>query len=268
MAVHPTAILTGDVQLGEGVEIGPFVVVRGPITIGAGTVVDERASVSGPAEIGRENRIGCGAVVGGDPQDLSYRGQHSFLTVGDRNTIREYVTVHRGWKEGSATIIGNDNLIMALAHVGHDCHLHDNCVIANGSLLAGHVTMYDRAFVSGQVVIHQFARLGRCSMIAGLSRVSRDVPPFMTGIGESCVLGLNVVGMRRAGIGSEARQALRKAFRLLYRSSLTMSEAVEQLLREPEGPEVRELAEFIRESRRGIARYRRLAGAEGVAEER
>lgn len=259
MAVHPTAILIGDVQLGEDVHIGPYVVIRGPIAIGKGTSVEERASVTGPAEIGCGNRICCGAVVGGDPQDISYQGATTNLKMGDRNTIREYATIHRGGSEGSTTTIGDDNLIMGLAHIGHDCHVHNQVVIANGSLLAGHVELFDRAFVSGQVVVHQFVRLGRCTMVAGLSRIARDVPPFMTAIGESCILGLNVVGMRRAGIGPEARQALGRAFRVLYRSTLTTSEAVEELARNPEAPEVAELTEFIRLSRRGIARYRRVS---------
>ncbi len=257
MAVHSTAILEGDVQLEEGVEVGPYVVIRGPVTIGPGTVVEERASITGPTEIGCENRICCGAVVGGDPQDLSYDGSMSYLQVGDRNTIREYATIHRGGKKGSRTIIGNDNLIMALSHVAHDCHIHNEIVLANGSLLAGHVVLFDRAIVSGQVVIHQFARIGRCAMASGLSRVSQDIPPFMTGIGDSCLLGLNVVGMRRAGVSSESRRAIQNAFRVLFRSTLTMQEALAELEGNPEAPEVAEITTFIRESTRGIAHYRR-----------
>jgi UDP-N-acetylglucosamine acyltransferase len=258
MAVHPTAIIMGDVQLAEDVEVGAYAVIRGPITIGKGTIIEERASVSGPAEIGCDNKIGCGAVVGGDPQDLSYHGQHSFLRVGNRNTIREYATIHRGWKEGSASIIGNDNMIMGLAHLGHDCIVHNQCVIANGSLLAGHVVLFDRAFVSGQVVIHQFARIGRCAMVGGLSRVTKDIPPFMTVVGESSILGLNVVGMRRAGITPQARMALRNAFRVIYRSPLLLNEALGELSRDPGAPEVMELVEFVRQSKRGICWYRRV----------
>jgi len=267
MAVHPTALLMGDVQIAEDVEIGPYVVIRGPVKIGRGTVIDERVSLTGPTEIGCENRICCGAVVGGDPQDRSYKGQNAFLKIGDRNVIREYATIHRGASEGSSTTIGNDNLIMGLVHLAHDCRVHNNVIVANGSLLAGHVELFDRAFISGQVVVHQFVRVGRCAMVAGLSRVARDVPPFMTAIGESSILGLNVVGMRRAGIDSEARLALRKAFRLIYRSSKSLDEALEELARNPEAPEVKELVEFIQESKRGIARYRRVSNLSAEGEE-
>jgi UDP-N-acetylglucosamine acyltransferase len=262
MAVHPTAILKGDVELADDVEIGPYTIINGPVKIGAGTIIEERVTLSGPTDMGRKNRVHCGALVGGDPQDLSYRGQPSLLTIGDGNTIREFATVHRGWKEG-ATTIGNNNMLMGLVHIGHDCRIHNNCVIANGSLLAGHVTLFDRAFVSGQVVVHQFSRIGRCAMVAGLTRISRDVPPFMTAIGESMLLGLNVVGLRRAGFSPEARDALRRAFRTLFRSALTTGEAVAELERTSTVPEVLELVEFIRQSRRGICRYRRLAPGQG-----
>ena len=265
MAIHPTAVLMGDVELGDDVEIGPFVVIRGPVKIGAGTIIQERASIKGTTVIGVKNWIGVGAVIGEDPQDLSYKGQSSQLEIGDRNTFREYVTVHRGASEGSATTVGNDNMIMGLSHVGHDCHIRNHIVIANCVVLAGHVELFDRVFISGLVGVHQFARLGRCCMVAGLSRVSKDVPPFMTALGESSILGLNAVGMRRAGIPTASRDALHRAFRVLYRSPLTVSEAVEELARNPEVPEVEELAEFVRQSKRGIAAYRRVSNISGDA---
>jgi UDP-N-acetylglucosamine acyltransferase len=266
MAVHPTAILTGDVQLAEDVEIGAFVVIRGPVKIGKGTVVEERASIQGPTEIGCFNRICCGAVVGGDPQDRSYRGQLSYLKVGDHNVIREYATIHRGSREGSSTIIGNNCLLMALSHIAHDCHLHDDVIVANCSLVAGHVEIFDKAIISGQVVIHQFTRIGRLGMAAGLTRITRDIPPFMIVYGESTVIGPNSVGMRRAGFSSEARLAVRRAFRLMYRSKHTTAEAVALLKAAPATPEVAELAEFVIASKRGVcSHYRILAQGKGKA---
>ena len=258
MAVHPTAILTGEVELAGDVDIGPFVVIRGPVTIGKGTVIEERASIVGPTRIGQGNRICCGAVVGGDPQDLSFvRTNTTHLEIGDHNTIREYATIHRGATDGSRTIVGSHNFFMALSHVGHDCCIHDHVIVANGSLLAGHVELFDRAIVSGQVAVHQFARIGRLGMVAGLSRVARDVPPFMIVLGESAVLGPNVVGLRRAGMSAETRRAIRSAFRTLYRSALPLSEAVEELAHRADTPEVIEIVDFIKASRRGICSHRR-----------
>ncbi len=258
MAVHPTAILTGDVQLAEDVEIGAFVVIRGPVKIGRGTVVEERASIQGPTEIGCNNRICCGAVVGGDPQDRSYRGQLSYLTMGDHNVVREYATIHRGSREGSSTIVGNHCLFMALSHIAHDCHIHDDVIVANCSLVAGHVELLDKAIISGQVVIHQFARVGRLGMAAGLTRVSRDIPPFMIAYGESTVIGPNSVGLRRAGFSSDARLAIRRAFRLMYRSKHTITEAIALMRAAPATPEVAELAEFAAASKRGLCTHHRF----------
>lgn len=259
MAVHPTAILTGEVDLAEDVEVGPFVVIRGPVRIGSGTVVEERATIIGHTEIGRDNRICCGALIGGDPQDLSYTGHATHLKIGDRNTLREYCTVHRGVAEGAATTIGDDNLFMGLTHIGHDCCIHNNVIISNNSLLAGHVELFDRAIVSGQVAVHQFTRVGRFGMAAGLSRVSRDIPPFMIVFGESAVLGPNVVGLRRASFSSDRRAAIQRAFRVLYRSRIPFSEAVAKLKEAPETDDVKELIEFIETSKRGICMHRRAA---------
>ncbi len=258
MAVHPTAILSGDVQLAEDVEIGPFAVIRGPVTIGTGTVIEERATIQGSTEIGCHNRICCGAVVGGDPQDRSYRGQRSYLKIGDHNVIREYATIHRGSRDESCTIVGNHNLFMALSHIAHDCRIHDNVIIANGSLVAGHVEIFDNAIISGQVAIHQFARVGRLGMAAGLSRITRDIPPFMIVYGESTVIGPNSVGMRRAGFSPEARLAVRRAFRLMYRSKHTIAEALKLMAASPPTPEVAEIAAFGAASKRGLSTHHRF----------
>ncbi len=272
MAVHPTAILSGDVQLAEDVEIGPFAVIRGPVTIGKGTVVEERATIQGPTEIGCHNRICCGAVVGGDPQDRSYRGQSTYLKVGDHNIIREYATIHRGSREGSHTIVGDHNLFMGLCHIAHDCHIHNDIIIANGSLVAGHVEIFDKAIISGQVAIHQFSRIGRLGMAAGLSRITRDIPPFMIVYGEGTVIGPNSVGMRRAGFSSEARLAVRRAFRLMYRSAHTIAEALKLMAASPATPEVAEIAEFAAGSKRGLCSHHRFLaqgkGRDAAAEER
>lgn len=258
MAVHPTAILTGDVQLAEDVEIGPFAVIRGPVSIGKGTVVEERATIQGPTEIGCHNRICCGAVVGGDPQDRSYRGQRTYLKMGDHNVIREYATIHRGSREDSYTIVGDRNLLMGLCHVAHDCRIHNEVIIANGSLVAGHVEIFDKAIISGQVAVHQFVRIGKLGMAGGLSRIAGDIPPFMIALGESTIIGPNSVGMRRAGYSAEARLAVRRAFRLMYRSSHTIAGALELMAATPETPEVAEIAAFAAGSKRGLCSHHRF----------
>lgn len=265
MSVHKTAILSGDVTLAEDVEIGPFSVIRGPVTIGQGTVVDERVTITGPTEIGRNNRICCGALVGGDPQDLSFKGGTTYLKVGDNNTIREYVTIHRGTAEGSSTIIGDNNLFMGLVHIGHNCVVGNNVIIGNNSLLAGHVSLFDQAIISGQVVIHQFVRVGRLGMAAGLSRIGKDILPFMTAVGESSLLSLNVVGLRRAGYSQEDRMVLQKCFKLLFRSNLTTTEALKTLADNPEIPAIQEILDFLQDSKRGFCHYRRLSNISHAA---
>ena len=212
MAIHPTAIISPQADLAPGVDIGPYVVIDGAVRVGRGTRILAHAVLTGWTEIGEDNEIHMGAVIGHVPQDVSYAGAKSYLRIGHRNIIREHSQIHRGTQAESATVIGNDNYLMQHAHVAHNCRLGNQTIIAGGALLAGYVEVADRAFVSGNCVVHQFVRIGTLALLRGLSRTSRDVPPFCIMDGTHTVRGLNVVGLRRAGFSRERITALRRAF--------------------------------------------------------
>jgi UDP-N-acetylglucosamine acyltransferase len=216
--------------------------------------VGPHAVIDGWTAIGKGCDIGVGAVLGGPPQDLKYRGQRSFLRVGHDTCIREYVTVHRSSEEDGATLIGAHNFLMAYTHVAHDCRLGDHVIMVNYAGLSGYVEVEDRAFISGHNAVHQFVRIGYLAMVSGASRVVKDVPPFMIAEGNPTrIRGLNVVGMRRLGLKPAVRTALRQAYRLLYRSGLNTSQAVERMRQEGlTGSEVQRLMAFIEASKRGI----------------
>ncbi len=264
MAIHPTAIIGPEARISPDAEIGPYVVIDGAVSIGPRVKILAHAHLSGWTEIGAETQIHMGAVVGHLPQDRAFAPCRSFLTIGERNVIREYATIHRGTQEGSSTIIGDDNFLMAFSHVAHNCQIGHRVTICNGVLLAGYVSVGDGAFVSGHAAVHQFVRIGRLAMIGGLARVNRDVPPFMLVKGDSVIWALNVVGLRRAGVALGERRALRHAFRTLYRSELNTSQALEALERSADTNEVRELVAFLRVSKRGACRYVR---AQATSEE-
>jgi UDP-N-acetylglucosamine acyltransferase len=253
MAIHPTAVVDRRAELGADVEIGPHVVIDGPVKIGAGTRVVAHAYLAGWTEIGERNEIHPGAVLGGPPQDKNYRGEESYLKIGDRNVIREYVQVHRGTAARSATIVGDENYLMVGAHVGHNCRLGNEIVLANGALLGGYVEVADRAFISGHCVVHQFVRVGELSLMRGLSGTSRDVPPYAIVDWQHTVRGVNVVGLKRAGFDETRIRAVKEAFRDLFLNGRNLSLAVKEL--EERGglsPEVRNLLSFIKESKRGV----------------
>ena len=213
----------------------------------------------GSTEIGADNVIHAGAVVGDTPQDLGFPGAESYLRIGDRNVIREHVQIHRGTKPGSATVIGNDNYFMTNAHVAHNCRIGDNVIIANGALLGGYVEVEDQVFVSGNCAVHQFVRVGRLSIMRGLSRASRDVPPFCVMDWTHTVRAVNRVGLRRAGYTPEQIRALQNAFRTLFRRVTNLTKAIAELEAGPCSPEVRYLIDFIRTSKRGVSRGPRRA---------
>ena len=256
-SVHPTAIVHPDARLGGGVEIGPYTVIRERVTLGPGTKVGAHCVLEGRTTIGADCEIFTGAVIGSIPQDLKYKGEASELVIGDRNKIREYVTINPGTEGGGGkTEIGSDCLLMAYAHVAHDCRVGSHVVIANSAALAGHITVEDRAVIGGLVGIHQFVRVGTLAMIGGCSRVAQDVPPYAICVGyPATVFGLNTEGLRRAGISHEVKQRLHRAFRVLFHSKLSMSHAVAQLASEADRcPELRHLLSFIRQSKRGVTR--------------
>jgi len=266
--VHPTAIVSPEAVLGDDVRIGPYAIVEGPVIIGAGTVIGPYAHLIGPLTIGRNNQIGTGCVLGGAPQHLGYRGETTQIIIGDGNIFREHVTVHRALPQGTGhgsgvTRIGHRNLFMVGSHVAHDCTIGDECILANGALLAGHVTLADRVLISGNSAVHQFCRIGRLALLSGVSAVSQDIPPFWVMQRHNEVCGVNVIGMRRAGLSTADIQAVRHLFTLMYRQRLPLSVLLQQNTQLAEtSPAVREVLEFIRTSQRGIPGAHRYRGSD------
>ena len=228
--IHPTAIVAPDAHIGQGVYIGPYSVVESGTSLGDNTRLDSHVVVRSGTSIGKRCRIWPHAILGGDPQDVKYRGEETFLEIGDDNIFREMVTIHRATGEGGKTIVGNDNLLMAYAHIGHNCVIGSNVMLSNSCGLSGHVTIEDKTVVGGFVGVHQFVHIGKMCMIGGLSKVVQDVPPFCTCDGRPAkVHGLNIRGLRRNGVDSETRNNVGNAFKLLYRSGLNTSQALERI---------------------------------------
>ncbi len=255
--IHPTAIIESGAVLDEDVGIGPFSMVGPHARIGRRTTIGAHCVVEGYTTIGEECQLFTGAVVGSIPQDLKYEGEKSELIIGDRNRIREYVTINPGTKGGGGkTAIGSDCLLMAYCHVAHDCILGSRVVIANSAALAGHIQIEDGAVVGGLVGIHQFVRVGTLAIIGGCSRVTQDVPPYSTCVGYPAkVFGLNNEGLKRASVTAESKDRLHSAFRVLFNSGLSMSHAVDKVAQELDRcPEVDHLLEFVRQSKRGVCR--------------
>jgi UDP-N-acetylglucosamine acyltransferase len=252
--VHPTAVVDPEADLGDDVVVGPFVVIEGPVKVGPGCVLKNASHLIGLLTLGCHNTVHSFAVLGDDPQHIKYAGEPTRLEIGDHNIFREHVTVHRGTSHSGVTRLGSHNFLMAGCHVAHDCVVGNNCIIANGALLAGHCVLEDGVCLSGNVCVHQFVRIGRLALLSGLSGTGMDVPPFMIHQRVNTVCGVNVIGMRRAGICNGSIDAVRKAFHLIYRGDLVLPEA---LTRVEQGlghvPEVAELVAFIRASKRGIS---------------
>jgi UDP-N-acetylglucosamine acyltransferase len=249
--IHSTAIVDPDCELAGDVVIGPYSIIRRGTVIGRGTVVDAHVLLE-HATVGEDCAIGYGAAIGGAPQDQSYRGEPTRVVIGNRNVIREYVTIHRATGEG-ATIIGSDNLLMASTHLGHNCEVGDFVTISTLSGMSGHTIIEDRAIIGGMVGSHQRVRVGRLAMVSGFSKMSQDVPPFSLADGKPArVIGPNLVGLRRAGMEVETRRALQRAFRLIYRSDLEFPKALAQVAAElGHIPEVAYLLDFLHRMRNG-----------------
>jgi UDP-N-acetylglucosamine acyltransferase len=261
MGIHPTAIVDPGARLGAGVIIGPFAVVEAGTDIGDGCEIRAHAVVKRFTRMGRENVLHEGAVVGGEPQDVSFRGVPSELHIGDRNVIREGVTIHRGTEPGSATVVGSDCFLMACSHVAHNDRLGDGVILANAVLLGGYVDVGERAFLSGGVGVHQFCRVGRLAMSGGNSRIIMDALPFVNTTGfPGRAVGLNVVGLRRAGFDASALRVLKQAYRILLRSKLPLATALDQMAALAD-PLVDEMIAFIRGSKRGFHRSERATKA-------
>lgn len=253
MAIHPTAVIDRQAEIDPGADIGPYVVIEGPVRIERGSRIMAHAYLAGWTEIGADNEIHPGAVLGGPPQDRAYQGQESYLKIGDRNIIREHVQIHRGTAPGSATVIGDDNFLMATAHVGHNCRLGDHVILANGALLGGYVEVGNHVFISGHCVVHQFVRIGDHALMRGLSGTSRDVPPYAIIDWQHTVRGVNVIGLKRAGFDDKRIREIREAFRILFRKGRNLALAVKELTESGRtNSDVSALLEFIHSSKRGV----------------
>lgn len=254
MPIHPTAIVSGSAEIDASAEIGPYVTIDGPVRVGAGARIMAGAHLCGWTELGENVQVHPHAVVGAAPQDLAYGGQRSWLRIGAGTIVREFCALHRGTEPDSETVIGRDCFLMNHAHVAHNCRLGDRVIMAGHAMLGGRVSVGDRVFLGGNAAVHQFVRIGTLAMIAGNAAVRQDVPPFLTTDAAGHIVTVNVVGLRRADHGPDARRAIKEAFRLLYRSGLPFGAAVERLRAlAPAGP-VAALLEFVANpSKRGIA---------------
>lgn len=252
--IHPTALVDPRAELGHGVSVGAFAIIGPHVVLGDGAVIEPRATVERNARLGAGVRVGVGSVVGGDPQDLKFAGEETWVEIGPGSVLREYVTVNRGTAASGWTRIGAGCYLMSYAHVAHDCALGDGVIISNGTQLAGHVTIEARAVVSGLCAIHQFTTIGTLAFIGGCSRVNQDIPPYVKAVGNPCELfGLNTVGLQRAGISREATAALKRAYRLCFNSDLNLSQARERAAADlPPLPEVQAFLGFLGRSRRGV----------------
>jgi UDP-N-acetylglucosamine acyltransferase len=258
MAIHPTAIVDATAVIDPAAEIGPYCVVGPEVRVGARTQMKAHVFVEGPIEIGEDNVFFPYSTVGVAPQDLKYKGERSRTRIGNRNQIREFVTIHRGTEGGGMlTSIGDDNLLMAYTHVAHDTHVGNHCVIGHGATLGGHVTVGDWAVVSAGSAVHQFCRIGRHCIIGGFSVITQDVLPFSTTVTprNAKLFAANAIGLERRGFATETIEGLHKAFRFLASGKLNTSQAVEKIRAEiPVTPEIEELLEFIRTSERGFVK--------------
>jgi UDP-N-acetylglucosamine acyltransferase len=252
--IHPTAIIAPDADIAPDVEIGAFAIIGEGCTIGAGSVIAARATLERNVTLGRSVKVGVGTVLGGAPQDLKYAGEETTVEIDDGTVIREYVTINRGTAHSFRTTVGKNCLLMSYVHIGHDCRIANSVILSNVVQLAGHVTIEDKAILSGLSAVHQFARIGRHSFIGGMSRVSKDIPPFLKAVGNPVKLyGLNTIGLQRSGMEDSTILELKRAYRLLFRSDLNLTQAIERAQNDLEPlDEVKELIRFVEASERGV----------------
>ena len=252
--IHQSAIVSSKAELGSNIKIGPFSIIESDTIIGDGTTVFSHSVIKSNTAIGNNCRVFQGAVLGEIPQDLKYENEHSTLVVGNNSTIREYATLNRGTKECGETTIGNNVLLMAYVHIGHDCDVKDNSILANGVQLGGHVTVGNNATIGGMTPIHQFCKVGDYAFIGGGFRAVQDVPPFIIAAGEPLKFnGINSIGLRRKGFISEVRKQIKVAYNLIYRSELNITQAIEKIKNEsPNIQEIQNILQFVEESDRGL----------------
>jgi UDP-N-acetylglucosamine acyltransferase len=252
--IHPSALVSSEAVIGNDVEIGPFAIVGEGCEIGDGCVIGARSTLERHVKLGPGVKLGIGVSLGGEPQDSKYKGDITTVEIGEGTVIRDYSTINRGTTQSYKTTVGKHCFLMTYVHLGHDCHVGDHVVIANGSQFAGHVTIEDRANISGLTAVHQFVRIGKFAFIGGCSRVPKDIPPYIKAVGNPVKLyGLNTVGLQRNGFPDEVLRELKRAYRLFFRSELNVSQALDKAAHELHMfPEVEELVAFVANSSRGI----------------
>ncbi len=263
--IHPTAIIDPTAKLGTDVQVGPFCVIHANAEIGNGTRLDSHVIVEANTIIGENCHLSPGAAVGGEPQDLAFKGEFSRVRIGNNTHIREYATIHRASGENEETVVGNDCMLMAYTHVAHNCKLGNNVILANTVQLGGYVELGDYVFLGGAVVVHQFVRIGRMAFLGGRSGTRQDVPPFaMTNHAPALVTGLNSVGLRRRGLKLEERTRLKKAFFYLWFAGMNQTQAIEAIRENVEiDAYVQELIDFVQSSKRGVIGSVRTLEASG-----
>jgi len=255
MPIHPTAIVSPKSEIGKDVNIGPYVIIEGNVKIGDGTFIGPFVHIQGNTEIGKNCKIFTGAIIGSIPQDLKFKGEKSYLKIGDNNTIREYVTINLATGEGQYTTVGDNNLFMAYAHIAHNCNIGNNVIIANCGTLAGHVTVEDYAIIGGLVGVHQFSKIGAHSITGGCSKITKDIIPFIMADGHPAIpSGINKIGLKRRNFPAETISLLEKSYKILFRSGLNTSSALKELEKLLPSPEIEHIIEFIKNSERGIAK--------------
>ena len=251
--IHPTALVSPKAEIGSDVTIGAFAIIGDQVTIGDGCVIEPRATLERNVRLAPRVTIGSGTIVGGDPQDLKFKGEDTWVEIGEGTRIREYSTINRGTSQSWKTTVGKGSFLMSYVHLAHDCHVGDGVIISNGTQLAGHVTIEDRAIVSGLVAVHQFAKIGKPAFVGGCSRVAKDVPPFIKAVGNPVKLyGLNSVGLQRSGFPDDVVRELKRAYRLFFRSELNVSQAMARARTELSPiPEIEHFLSFLEDSERG-----------------
>jgi len=264
MSIHPTVIIDKTAEISPEVEIGPYCYIGPQVIIEPGCLIGPQVVILEGTRIDKNCSIYPGAIIGGKPQDYKFKDTPSFVEIGEGNIIREYVTIHRSSEEGGKTVIGNNNFLMAYTHIAHDCKIGNQVVITNYTGLSGYVTVEDKAIISGYVAIHQFCRVGELAIISAQTGLSKDVPPFMIGEGRPCLIrGINAIGLRRNGIPPKVRLDIQRAYRILFRSQLNTSQALERIKEEIEtGREIAHLISFIESSQRGIHKAKGLMEGE------
>jgi UDP-N-acetylglucosamine acyltransferase len=252
--IHPTAIVSPDAQLGLDVDIGPFAIVGEGCTIGDGCVIAARATLERNVILAANVKVGSGTILGGDPQDLKFKGEHTTVEIGEGTTIREYSTINRGTTHSYKTTVGRNAFIMSYVHLAHDCQVGDGVILVNSVQLAGHVTVGEKAIIAGASAAHQFVKIGQYAFVGGCSRISQDVPPYVKAVGNPIKLyGLNSVGLQRNNFPEDVVRELKRAYRIFFRSELNVTQAKERAAAELKPfPEVQELLRFVEESGRGV----------------